>query len=251
MQAISLILLRNILTFYGGGVELASNSNKRKSMKKIYTSALLSIFLFLFCATFAYSESINLLQNSSFETIGWYGSSTSLTSSSPPWAPGYSAAESWTVWNNTAATTTTELVNSTFDDNLMLHVTTTGYRNGIVQVFDLFNQGYTDVLSSVWVYVNSGQAAMGTGNGGLTDFDTNSSGTGTWELLEAYNGGSPANEFIVYSASTGGADFYVDLATISPLTNPVPESSTLLLIGSGLAMFGLMRIRKFFKTTAV
>jgi hypothetical protein len=57
------------------------------------------------------------------------------------------------------------------------HVVTSG-RGGLAQVFLPWNTGPDDLLSSVWVYVDSGQVGMGVGNGGDTGFDVTSQFTG-------------------------------------------------------------------------
>ncbi|XHR81307.1 MAG: hypothetical protein ACFKPT_24255 [Gloeotrichia echinulata GP01] len=68
-------------------------------------------------------------------------------------------------------------------------------------------------IASARIYVVSGKVGIGTGNGGNTSLDLISSQTNTWELLQSPNGVSPANEFIIYSA-TIGAEFYVDNASV-------------------------------------
>lgn len=75
---------------------------------------------------------------------------------------GNSAASSWTVWNNSDAITTTEIVPATRPGpgSQMLHVRTTGEGNGIVQTFE---PGIETTNSSVWVFVLEGQVGMGTG----------------------------------------------------------------------------------------
>jgi hypothetical protein len=73
------------------------------------------------------------------------------------------------------------------------------------------------------VFVLNGQVGMGTGNGGDTvPFDRISNISDKWELLTAPNGVSPANEFIVYAISPGGADYYVDNASVNKLVQPNP-----------------------------
>jgi len=128
---------------------------------------------------------------------------------------GTSAAANWTVWINSCGTNiSTELVASTLPGGgkYMMHVVTTGNANGIVHC--CFSN-HTTTLSSVWVYVNSGCVGMGTGNGGDTsNTDEMTCEPGTWIQFKAPNGVSPANEFIVYSVITAGADFYVDNAKV-------------------------------------
>ena len=108
------------------------------------------------------------------------------------------------------------------------HVASSG-RGGLVQVFLPWNTGPSDLSSSVWVYVNSGQVGMGVGNGGDTGFDATSQFTGRWERLFAKNGVAPANEFIVYGSN--GADFYVAQPHVGA---PVPEPNSLYLFVTGL-----------------
>jgi len=61
----------------------------------------------------------------------------------------------------------------------------------------------------------SGQIGVGAGNGGNTGIDKKSVTVGQWEWVEAPNGASPANEFIVYATSPGGADYYVGFARVN------------------------------------
>ncbi len=173
----------------------------------------LTLLALLFATPAAADELNTDLANSSFEVVGPIGAQTSFTGAG---GGGHSAADSWTVFNNTAGTTTTELTGSTLPKAgaRMIHVTTDGARNGLVQVFGPYNTGSPSVLAQVRVFVVSGQVGAGTGNGGNTGLDTLSTTTGQWELLQAPNHFSPANEFIVYSAN-GPAEFYVELASVS------------------------------------
>ena len=182
-------------------------------------------------------QAANFLSNGSFEQ-NVVGSSTTFTGLK---SGGSSAADGWRIWNNSFATTATDLLPSTLPSggSQMIHVDTTGNNNGLFQVFLPFNTGPNSVISSAWVYVINGKVGLGTGNGGNTGLNVISSTTGEWEFLEAVNGVSPANEFIIYSASQNGAEFYVDLASVELAPNPtdVPESS----VTFGLAaIFGLM-----------
>jgi hypothetical protein len=188
----------------------------------------------------------NYLQNPSFTTVGPNGPNTTVTLAAPG-GGGNSAAQGWTVFLNTPGTVRTDLVTSTRERvGNMLHVyTTTGPRNGIVQVFGAFNSGPTKVISGAWVYVVRGQVGIGTGNGGQTGIDAVSTTIGQWEYVAADNGSIPANEFIVYGTATGVNEFYVDFAQVqlSPnlLQNPTfatvgpngPVTSTTTLVPGG------------------
>ena len=127
---------------------------------------------------------------------------------------GVSAASGWTVWNNSEARTMTEVVPSTrTPGGQMLHVTTSGTLNGIVQTF---NPDLADAVASIWVFVVVGRVGIGTGNGGATSAeDAESTTIGRWERIQARNGGTPANEFIVYAISPEGADYFVDDAAVT------------------------------------
>ena len=162
----------------------------------------------------------NLLKNSTFETIGSQGTSTTFTGVK---GAGVSAADRWRLWNNESATITTQLVPSTFPGggNTMIHLMTTGRRNGLVQEFLPYNTGPEKIVAGAWVFVKQGKVAIGTGNDGNTGFDAISSTTHQWEYLQATNGVSPANEFIIYAASEGGAEFYVAEASVS--NTPISE----------------------------
>lgn len=132
-----------------------------------------------------------------------------------------SAADQWTLWNNVEGITTTELISSSSPyggSKTMIHVTTTGAANGLVQTFLPINAGPTKIIASAWVFVHRGHVGIGTGNGGNTHLDVISKTTGQWEYLEAMNGVSPANEFIIYSMSEAGAEF--DVAAASVIETP-------------------------------
>ncbi len=182
----------------------------------------------------AASAGANLILNPSFEIERAPGGLFTLMGT----GPGVSAAENWTVFNNIDGTTTTELVTSTLPGggSRMMHVTTTASRDGLVNVFLPFNTGPASVLSSAWIFVNSGEVALGTGNGGNTGFDVFTTTMGQWELLQAPNGISPANELIIYASSLDGADFFVDLVAVVP----EPSAAMLLLLG----LCGMVRSRR-------
>jgi len=167
----------------------------------------------------------NYLANPSFQNVGPLGSSTTVTLTAPGGA-GNSAADQWTLFMNNPGTIRTNLQPSTrpFDFTNMIHVYTTADRDGLVQVFLPYGSGPTKVIASAMVYVVRGQVGIGTGNGGGTQIDAVSTVTGAWQLIRAENHSIPANELIIYATSPGGAEFYVDYASVyfSPnlLSNP-------------------------------
>jgi hypothetical protein len=197
-----------------------------------------AIFLIVSIA-FASAVCANMLQDPSFETLGPNGSSTSFTGFLDGGSPKYSAAQDWLVWNNTSGTTATELLPTTLPGGgvTMIHVTTDEAMNGLFQPFLPYQTGPDHAIGSAWIYVISGQVAIGTGNDGSTGFDTFTSTIGVWKFLEAPNGISPANEFIIYSKG-GPAEFYAENASVTP----APEPVTMILLGSGL--IGLLGLRR-------
>jgi len=133
---------------------------------------------------------------------------------------GSAAAAGWLMWINSCDTgvndVSTTLVPSTLSSGYMLHVVTDGNGNGAYQ-----NTIPTtaSTLTSVWVYVNSGCVAVGTGFFGSTGSDDIFCVTGKWfQVAKVPNGVSPATEIAIYSANwlpgASGADFYVENATV-------------------------------------
>jgi hypothetical protein len=155
----------------------------------------------------------NLLANPDFAEVGPAGISTTFTGDG---GAGNSAAAHWTLWNNGPATIETELITGSGPSGTtsVLRVATTGQSSGLVQVFGSQDTGPGATIASAWIYVVRGKVGIGTGNGGNTSLDITTLSTGRWELLRARNGVSPANEFIIYSDSSAGATFYVDLAEV-------------------------------------
>jgi hypothetical protein len=207
--------------------------------------ALLSIGFVLGLAAGAHAELI--VANPNFDEANPSFSTTTLTGAH---LAGPSAAAHWTTFNNSQATTVTSLVPSTLPSggSHMIHITTTGQDNGIVQVLAPPNTGPMNVTSSAYVYVLSGRVGLGTGNGGSTnDTDATSTTLNHWELLSAPNGHAPANEVVVYSYK-GAADYYVGLVSVDPPlhTASTPEPGTLLSSTIGLlcSVLGFGRWRK-------
>ena len=92
----------------------------------------------------------NLLSNADFEQLSPSGAVTSFTGHG---GGGYSAADNWTVFNNTpGSNTTTQLLpSSRTPGSQMLRVITSGGANGIVQVFLPFDTGPGCTISAAWV----------------------------------------------------------------------------------------------------
>jgi hypothetical protein len=186
----------------------------------------------------------NIVPNPSFETVGPNGNSTTFTGLG---GGGPSAAANWLIFNNSNTTTTTELcpggpncagAPSPIDGSEVMHIVTGGLNSGIFTTFPA-NNG--PVIESLWVYVVSGQAGMGAGNGANTVFEASTAITGSWVLLSNPNiaNPSPISEYIIYSKA-GGANFFVDVAGV----NPVPEPGTFALAGfAGLLMIAIVRAR--------
>jgi hypothetical protein len=168
--------------------------------------------------------------NTSFEIVGRDGPDTVHDPSLPGFAGG-SAAESWSVFQNTVGTTTTtSLLPTTLSQRAlaltaltvedagtnMIHVVTGAELNGILQATGPSNSGVENGVASAWVYVNDGRVGMGSGNSGQTVIDVMTTTTGAWELLKAPNGVAQFNE-IVFFAVGGAADFFVELADMREL----------------------------------
>jgi hypothetical protein len=163
----------------------------------------------------------NLLSNPNFKNIGSYGSSVTYTGLyGGPSAPG----DGWYVFNNTQGTTKTEIVPSTFpgasSSSKMLHFQTNGASNELSQVFmqpspQFPHPGPKKAIAAAWVYVKTGKMGIGTGDVGNTGLNTYNLTINKWEHLQAVNGNSPANTFIIVSADTEPVDFYVASACVS------------------------------------
>jgi hypothetical protein len=166
------------------------------------------------CATLAGAapaQAANLLANPSFDFVGPLGPSTSFTGLGA--AP--SAANMWRVYHKLPGTTRTELVPNPWGGR-MIHVYTTSHRNGLLQAWAPFNQGPMLVKGAARLMVVKGKVAIGTGNGPNVLIDATSTMNGVWETISAPNGTSPANTMMIYAVSLGGAEFYVDIASVSP-----------------------------------
>jgi hypothetical protein len=183
----------------------------------------------------------NVVSNPGFETVGPSGPSTVY--SGPGYNGGSSAANDWTVWNNSRlasgdyATTSTELLASTDTlapgGSFMLHITVDSHDNGIFQdrTFSTVSPAY----ASVDVYVLSGQMYLGLV--GANPVTTLSTTTNTWERL--YTSQPSSSEIFMYSAG-GPADFYLDNAFVGQTPLPEPSAGVLLI---GAAILGGRRLR--------
>lgn len=176
------------------------------------------------------SAHANLLANGDFSVIGPNGSPTVHVGLN---GLGSSSADSWSVWHNNNAVTTTQLVTTS---NLLpagvptnattgMLVTSTGASNG---VFQTFGSNPANAFFDVYVWVLQGQVTIGAGNGGATVGTVNSSGINQWEHLATASSGSPVNQVIIYS--TGPAVFYVASANV----DAVPEPASMAVLGLGV-----------------
>ena len=181
-------------------------------MKRFLMSCTVLATLVLFAGA---AVAANVLSNPDFST----GGPDSTITGAP--VPGGSAAEHWTTWNNYAGTTTTKHLLFYMGRRGVIHVTTTGASNGLVQVWKPINTGPTKVANSASIFVKSGKVGMGTGNGGNTGVSAFTTGTGRWEVIKGTNTVCPANETIIYSVD-GPAEFYVDSASVVEVPTRVP-----------------------------
>jgi hypothetical protein len=173
----------------------------------------------------------NLLTNASFDTVGSVGNPVTVTTPVPGNA-GWSAADGWLMFTNTPGYIYSRVLPSARPNagtSNMIQVNTLGAGNGLVQVFKPFNTGPQKIIAGAWVFVLRGKVGMGTGNGGNAGLDTFSTTTAQWEYLTASNSSSPANEFIIYAADAGGAEFFVDFASVVDAPNLLknPDFDTL------------------------
>jgi hypothetical protein len=167
-------------------------------------------------------------------------------------AAGWSAATSWKLYNNTNASTFSEVVASYSGRSNLLHIVTDGSDNGAYQMFgENALGGYADV------FVVSGQARFGAyTNGGMLGVTSSlSSTTGVFERLAlATKANNPFN-FVALFSYGAGAEFYVDFASagngmsegIEPNVEPgaVPEPATWAMILFGFGAIGsALRRRK-------
>ncbi|MBL9148698.1 MAG: dockerin type I repeat-containing protein [Phycisphaerae bacterium] len=158
----------------------------------------------------------NLLYNADFEIPSGLSTEFELTGYG---LVGESVADEWYVFHNTQGTTLTRLIPSTISPGgTMLHVKTDGASNGIEQVLGAFDTGPACVEEGVWIYVEDGSVLIGAGNGGQTGADLILAENDTWTYVTASNSFCPVNLFIIYAASAGGASFYVDKASVEPLS---------------------------------
>ncbi|MCP3137061.1 hypothetical protein [Pyxidicoccus xibeiensis] len=186
----------------------------------------------------------NLLSNPSFDTANPNGNPVT-TITQVPGGAGWSAAADWTMFTNTAGYIYSRVLPSARPNagsSNMIQVNTLGAGNGLVQVFKPFNIGPQKVIAGAWVFVLRGKVGIGTGNGGNTGLDTLSQTTGQWEYLTASNGVSPANEFIIYAADAGGAEFFVDFASVVEAPNLLKNQEFNVLSGNSASVSTLVQV---------
>lgn len=151
--------------------------------------------------------------------------------------PAQSAAPGWSMWNNTATTTTSTLMTSFQGRGNVLHIVTGDQLNGAVQVFNgLAYHGYADI----WVASGRAMYLAALGGSGISYAATST--TGAWERVFIDTTPDGFDEVTLYSFA-GAADFYVSgtSATADPPAVPEPSSWAMLLVGFGAAGHALRR----------
>ena len=121
-----------------------------------------------------------------------------------------SAAANWPIYNGGPGATFVEVLPSTRpgDQGLMLHIRTTNRHSGVEQVWASRDGGPGAVETSAWVFVNSGQACIGSGKYETVDADIVSTTTGKWEQIRGRASRCPVAQTVVFSCD-GPADFYI------------------------------------------
>jgi hypothetical protein len=191
------------------------------------------------------AHAANLLLNPGFDTPSGLGP----TSFGGGGDGGLSAAANWRMWNNSMVLSTTDQVASTdpTGGGEALYITTVGPENGVYQFVAANSVG----LVSVDVFVVSGTFELGLGQAGFYSATATTSVHDRWVHLEATYpplplAGSPdpteiGNEIFLYSTDGAGAEFYVDNAFAGAA--PVPEPSTLAIVGLGIFLLGCAATR--------
>lgn len=162
----------------------------------------------------------NLLENPAFSASGSNGPRTST--SAPEITP--SAAAGWTVYNAAARPISTAIVPSTRSSGSAIHVVTAAEHSGLMQVWSP-EKVTGRVRTTAWVFVKRGRIYIGSGDGRPPMMNVYSSGTGRWERISGVNDSCPATTTVIYAASPGGAEFYVDgISATETLAAPPCES---------------------------
>lgn len=180
----------------------------------------------------------NQLLNPGFDIPGGFGATNYVGTGSL----GPSAAADWSVWNNSLAANSTDLLPSTdpLGSGFMLSVRSGGAENGVYQ----FVGRNTVAQVSVDVYVIAGTFELGLGQAGGYLSTATTSVHDQWVHLTASTGpagggfafpGEVGNEIFLYSTG-GAAAFFVDNA----YAGPVPEASSWATLLAGFAGLGLI-----------
>lgn len=177
--------------------------------RRLTGAAILAIWLLGGAAA---AHAAPIVANGDFNVPSHTGPSSLTTDSNGGIGP--SAAKFWLAFNDTAGTTTTELLPSTLvPGGTMIHVTTTGLESGLYQNYPA--HGPTNAYTCVWIYINRGAVGIGSGLQAFTTIDATLYKTGSWDVLNVGNQSTPADTGIIYSQGNGVADFFVESFQVS------------------------------------
>ena len=165
----------------------------------------------------------NFLQNPNFDlaaSADWVVNHHDHPGDGVEGGGGLSAARNWSSWVFAPGPgdVSTRIERSTLTGRSMIHVKLNGTGSGLVQTALPQNTGPEKAYLCAWVQVVRGRVGIGAGNGGNTSVTGESRLIGKWERIEARNGVSPANEFIIYGQP--GSEFYVENAVFSDVWPP-------------------------------
>ena len=146
-----------------------------------------------------------------------------VSSGRPAGRDGRVRGSGWIVWDPAGldGTEVESLARDAGSGGLVVRVRVAKRGGGIVQQFAEPGKGPRSVLVQAWVCARRGEVILGCGDGEHTYEEARTNQIGTWELLRAKNGVSPANQ-VVIMAATPGADLLIGAVSGHDL-DAVPE----------------------------